>query len=142
MTTKPATTYTGPLPNPERDDEEFWEGCKQHEFRLMQCKQCGRKRLFGNPMCSHCNSLDYEAVVGSGRGTVWSWTTTQHAFSPVWRDRLPYNLTVVQLDEGLRFTTIVVDCPESDLSIGMPVEVAWEDVTEEFSLPKFRPAKR
>lgn len=133
--------YTGPVPTPGLDDQAFWEGCRAHEFRLLRCKECSEVRLFGNPMCSKCTTFEAEPFVGSGLGTVWSWTTTYHPFHPRWKDRVPYNLTVVKLEEGPRFTTMVVDCRPEEMRIGMPVEVAWEDATEEVSLPKFRPAR-
>lgn len=132
--------YNGPLPQPTLDDAQFWEACRSHQFLLQKCRSCGEVRAFGDPMCSQCQSRDWEAVPASGKGVVWSWTTTYHPFHPYWKDRAPYHHTVVRLEEGPRFTTMLVDCQPEEIYIGMPIEVAFEDVTEEVALPKFRPA--
>jgi uncharacterized OB-fold protein len=78
----------------------------------------------------------------SGRGTVYTYTIAEQAFHPFFADRLPYVLVVVDLEEqpGLRFVSELVQCSPEEVSVGMPVEVVWEDVTEEVTLPLFKPA--
>ena len=137
----PEFVYDGPLPHPTLYDQEFWEGTKHNELRLLRCTGCGAVRVFGDPMCAECNAMETESFVASGRGTVWTWTSTYHPFSARWRGRVPYNLTVVLLDEGPRLLTMVVDCAPEQMHVGMPVEVAWEDATPDLSLPKFRPVR-
>jgi uncharacterized protein len=131
--------YKLPLPLPGPDDQPFWEGAKRHELLLQRCTECGTLRFWGRPMCQECNSFDSEAVPASGRGTIWSFTTTHHAFSRSWRDAVPYTVLVVKLDEGPRLTSNLVDADPATIKVGDPVEVVFDDVTPEITLPKFRP---
>jgi uncharacterized OB-fold protein len=75
----------------------------------------------------------------SGRGTVYTFTVTHQNQAPGFRDELPYVFAIVELAEGVRIVTNVVGCPPDAVRIGMPVEVVFEDVTPEITLPKFRP---
>ena len=84
-----------------------------------------------------CASAEVQWVRASGRGTIYSFTVTHQNQAPGFRERLPYVLAVVQLEEGLRLMTNVVGCPVDAVRIGIPVEVAWEDVTSEISVPVF-----
>ncbi len=133
--------YKGPLPQPNLDDKPFWEGCKRHELLLQKCTNCGKIRPYNQPMCGNCNSLASEPLKASGKGEVWSYSTTYHAFGPTWEGRVPYTVGVIKLAEGPRLTSNIVGCDPKDISIGMPVEVTFEDVTPEVTLPKFKPAK-
>ena len=76
----------------------------------------------------------------SGRATVYSFTVTHQNQAPGFREELPYVLALVELEEGPRLMTNVVDCAPAEVRIGMPVEVVFEDCTPEITLPKFRPA--
>lgn len=75
----------------------------------------------------------------SGRGTVYSFYVAHRPAHPAFRDRVPYVVALVDLEEGPRMMTNIVDCPPEDVHIGMPVEVVFRDVTEDITLPCFRP---
>ncbi len=77
----------------------------------------------------------------SGRGTVYTFAICHQAFSGFFRDKVPYNLALVELDDipGIRMVSNIVGCANEDLYIGMPVEVVWEDITEEITLYFFQP---
>ena len=126
-----------PLPIPGPDDRLFWEGCLRHELLVQRCTGCGAVRFWDDPMCPHCASLASEAVRASGRGRIWSHTTTHHAFNRAWKDDLPYTVIVVELDEGPRMTSNLTGST-AGLRIGAAVEVVFEDVNPEVTLPKFR----
>jgi uncharacterized OB-fold protein len=130
--------YNLPLPYPGPDDQAFWEGAKRHELLIQRCTGCGTLRGWGKPMCAECNAFDSEAVPASGRGTIWSYTTTYHGWSRAWREAVPYTVVVVQLDEGPRLTSNLVDAEPEAIRVGLPVEVVFDDVTAEITLPKFR----
>ena len=74
----------------------------------------------------------------SGRGTVFTWTVVGRALHPAYADSVPYAPVVVELEEGVRLLSEVVDCTPEELEIGMPVEVTFEAVTADITLPKFR----
>lgn len=128
--------YIKPLPQLTPDSKEFWDGCKRHELLIQRCKGCGTYRHYPRPMCHKCNSMNAEWVRVSGKGKVFSWTVTARAFYPGFE--VPYAVVIIELDEGVRMVSNVVDCKPEDLYIGMPVEVVFEDVTKEITLPKFK----
>ena len=131
-----------PLPVPNQDNQEFWDGCKQHEFRIQRCRGCGTFRHYPRPACHNCASFDTEWVTVSGRGTVYSYTIAYYAFHPYFRDKIPYPVVVVELDEapGVRMASNIVDCPLDEVHIGMAVDVVWEDLNPDVSIYRFRPA--
>lgn len=136
------TQYKLPLPQPNLDDQAFWEGCKRHELLVVKCTQCQRIRFYQRPMCPNCLSSDFEHVKASGTGKVWSFTTSYHAFGPAWREAVPYTVVVVELEEGPRIVSNLINCEPKDAYIGMPLEVTFDDVTPEVTLPKFKPIKQ
>jgi uncharacterized OB-fold protein len=127
-----------PLPAPGPDDRAFWDGCRRHVLLVQQCLECGALRFWGQPMCESCTSVEAQPLPASGRGTIWSFTTTHHAFAPAWTQVVPYTIVVVRLDEGPRMTSTLVGADPADVRIGLPVEVVFEDVTPEVTLPRFR----
>jgi hypothetical protein len=84
-------------------------------------------------------SLESQWVEAKGVGTVYSFTIVHHAYSPAYEGEIPYVVAIVELEEGIRLITNIVGCEPEQVQIGMPVELAFEDVTPEFTLHKFRP---
>jgi uncharacterized OB-fold protein len=79
-------------------------------------------------------------VRASGHGTVYSFTVTHQNQAPGFRESLPYVLAIVELDEGVRRMTNLVGCAPDAVRVGMPVVIEFADVTDEITLPTFRPA--
>ncbi|MBI4766900.1 MAG: Zn-ribbon domain-containing OB-fold protein [Deltaproteobacteria bacterium] len=133
------TEYQKPVPFPTQDTREYWEGCRRHELLIQRCRECGVFRFYPRPMCPDCNSLDSEWIKAGGKGRVYSWTVAVRQFHPAFE--VPYIIAIVELEEGVRMTTNVINCKPEDLYVGMPVGVVFEDVTEEATIPKFEPIK-
>jgi uncharacterized OB-fold protein len=74
----------------------------------------------------------------SGRGRIYTFAVYRRAFHPAFKDDVPYVVAVVELEDGPFFLSNIVECNPDEVSCGMPVEVVWEDVAEDFALPKFR----
>ncbi len=89
-------------------------------------------------MCADCGSFDYEWAKSSGKGQVFSWSTTTQTMLPKFADAVPYSIVIVELEEGVRMATWVIDVKPDQLRIGMPVEVVFDDVTDHVTLAKFR----
>ena len=134
--------YKKPIPRIDEETRGFWEACARHKLYLQRCRDCGRFRHPPRALCPACLSSRIEWVRSSGRGTVYSFTVTQQNQAPGFRERLPYVLAYVELEEGVRLMTNVVGCAAEAVHVGMPVEVAWEDVTAEVSLPVFTASGR
>lgn len=134
------SAFAIPRPVANFDNAGFWDGCRQHELRLQRCRACRAYRHQPRPMCPQCNSLEYEWMRASGRGTVYTFTIVHGPTLPAFQRNAPYNVVVVQLEEGPFMVSNLVDCAAEHIRIGMAVEVVFEDVTETISLPKFRRA--
>jgi uncharacterized OB-fold protein len=93
-------------------------------------------------MCAACGSWRWEWARSSGRGTVFTWTVVARALHPAFAADVPLAPVVVEMEEGVRLLSVVVDCPPDALQIGMPVEVEFDDVTPEVTLPKFRQSRQ
>ncbi len=140
-TTQP---YNKPLPNIDDDIKPFWDGVKEHKFKLFRCKQCGA--WYWPVAC--CRNHENEAFYGnmewaeaSGNGKVFAFNIHNVAFDPAFKNDVPYVYALIELKEGPMFGSNIIGCAPSEVKIGMPVEVVFEDITEEFTLPKFRPIK-
>jgi uncharacterized OB-fold protein len=136
--------YKKPLPEIEGWwSKEFWEGCKRHEFLLQQCADCMKINTYSpRILCPNCLSTNLKWIKASGKGKIYSFTVVM-AHPPVsFIDDVPYVVAVIKLEEGPRMISNIVECKPDGLSCDMDVEVVFEDVTEEFALPKFRVTKR
>jgi uncharacterized OB-fold protein len=128
-------------PRVDEESKGFWEACRRRELCVQRCRSCSTLRYYPRAVCPRCLSADTEWVRCSGRGSVYSFTVTHQNQAPAFRDRLPYVLAYVELDEGPRLLTNIVDCATDAVRIGMPVEVVFEDV-DEIAIPRFRPQVR
>ncbi len=133
--------YQKPLPVVNEDTREYWAACQRHELLIQQCRACGRFQFYPRGICAHCLSEDLAWAKASGKGEVYSFSVVQRPPTKAFAADVPYTIAVVELAEGVRMMTNIVDCPPDQVRIGMPVEVVFEDVTAEISLPKFRPAR-
>lgn len=131
--------YMKMLPIPDGDTEEFWKGCKRHELLIQRCKSCGIYRFYPRPICSNCSSMEWGWVKSGGKGQIYTFVVFHHAFHPSWQEELPYVVAVIELEEGVRLIARVVECSPQKVQIGMKVEVVFNDVSEEITLPQFRP---
>jgi uncharacterized OB-fold protein len=131
--------YKKPLPRIDEESRGWWEALARHELYVQRCRDCGTLRLPPRALCTKCLSSAVEWQRATGRGTVYSFTVTHQNQAPGFRESLPYVLAIVELAEGPRLMTNVVECPVDQVRIGMPVEVVFDDVTPEMTLPKFRP---
>lgn len=130
-----------PLPGPDPTTDFFWEALSRKEFHLQRCSDCGRYIHYPKPVCRYCLSENVGGAPVSGRGSLYSWTIAVQAFHPFWMDRVPFVIATIELEEepGLMFAAQLVDCEESQLRIGLPVEVVFESLTPELTVPFFRP---
>ena len=131
--------YPKPLPKVNADTKPFWDACRNHELRFQKCTECGHVRWPPSIICPLCYSNKTEWIRASGKGKVFSFVVYHKAYHPAFEADLPYVVAIVELEEGPHFLTNIVGCDPGAVSCEMPVDVSWEDITEEFSLPKFRP---
>ena len=127
-----------PLPPTTPEMAPFWEAARRHELVVQRCRGCGAYRFPARDLCSRCLAREVEWTRVSGRGEIFSYAVMHQVYHPGFAGEVPYAVVVVALEEGARLVSNVVGCPAAALRIGMPVEVVFEDVTPEVTLPKFR----
>ena len=130
--------YKKPLPRPNADTRLFWDGCKRHQLVFQKCPDCQHVRWPPSTLCPRCYSLSTELVPASGKGKIYTYTVYHQAFHESFKRDIPYVTAIVELDEGPHLLTNLVGCDHESIKCDLPVEVVWEDITEEFTLPKFR----
>lgn len=130
-----------PLPEPTPETRHFWDGTKCRELRLQRCDDCAHAYFPPRPFCPACGSRSVTVFAASGKGTLYSYIINERA-RPNSGFEAPYAIAVVALAEGPRMMTNIVDAPQTPeaLVLDMPLEVVYEDLTDEITLPLFRPA--
>ncbi len=135
-------TIEKPLPRASEDSAPYWEAAQRGELRMQRCGSCGQLRFPPAVLCPRCLSEDVEWTRLSGRGTVFSWIVVHQSQHPAFNADTPYNVAIVELEEGPRLHTNLVECRNEEIAIGMPVEVVFEPVSDQVTLPKFRPLRQ
>ena len=108
---------------------------------FQRCSLCGTNVFYPRdvcrgPQCFGVGNLDW--VESSGKGSVYSFTVSYQPAHPAFRDDVPYVFAIIELEEGWRMNSNIINAEANDVKVGMPVEVVWDDVTPEFTLPKFQ----
>jgi hypothetical protein len=128
-------------PQPTPETQHFWDGTRTGELRLQRCNSCGKVYFPPRPFCPACAAREVSVFAASGKGRLYSYVIHHRpvpGFTP------PYAIAVVELDEGPRMMTNITQCPQTPeaLVLDMPVEIAFEKLDDEITLPLFRPARR
>ncbi len=134
------TEYAKPLPVITELTAPFWEAARAGRLEVQRCDACGTLRFPPARVCDACLSEQTSWVPVSGRATVWSVCEFHRLYFKGFEPELPYNVALVCLEEGPRMYTNLVGIDYDQIQIGMPVQVAFEPVTDAVSLIKFRPA--
>lgn len=120
----------------------FWEAAKEHRLTIQKCRDCEKHIFYPRMACPYCFSLNLQWVNASGRGTVYSYTVVENNSPSAFAKDIPYVVAVVRLEEGVQMLSNVVGCEPAELRCDMPVEVTFEQLDDEFTLPKFKPARK
>jgi len=136
--------FTKPLPNVDLDNQPFWDGLREHKFLLFRCMTCG---AYYWPK-AYCRFHDNEPFMGnlewaeaSGKGKVFAFNIHHWPLHPGFKEDVPYVYALIELNEGPLISSNVINIDPKDVKVGMPVEIVYEDhPSEDFTLPKFRPA--
>jgi hypothetical protein len=134
--------YLKPLPTLNKDNRPFWEGCKEGKLRMQRCGACAHIRFPINTVCPRCLSPDFSWQDLSGRGTVFSYIVFYQVYNKAFAQDVPYNVALVQLEEGPRMYSNVVGVPNDAVKVGDALEVVFDAVTPEITIPRFRPSGR
>jgi uncharacterized OB-fold protein len=133
--------YVKPLPVPDPVTQPFWDSLKAHEMKIQRCNDTGKFFFYPRGMSPFTlsDNISWETV--SGKGTLHAFTIVYNQRAPGFAEEVPYVVAMVELEEGPRMMTNIVGLDEvspENIKIGSPVEIVYEDVTDEITLPKFR----
>jgi uncharacterized protein len=126
-------------PYVDPDNAPFWQAVDRHKFVLQRCADCDIFFQPPRPMCPNCRSMDaLEWVPSSGHGKVYSYVTFTSDRMAYPAMKIPYSVVLVELEEGVRLTANIVDVEPEDVYIGMPVEVTFNNPTDDLTLYQFK----
>lgn len=136
---RPQRISSKPVPIPSRSSQRFWDGCREGQLLIPQCQTCQHLFFYPRVLCPRCGSTDLGWVPSTGRGTVYTHTTIRMSFwGDAFADDVPYNVSYIELDEGVRIVSNVVGVPPDEVRVGMPVQVEFV-AREDYQIPIFRP---
>jgi uncharacterized protein len=126
-----------PAPILTEDNHSFWDAAREHRLVAQECRECGRLRHPPRPMCPYCHSLDCKIVDLDGEGVVYSYAILHHPQNPAFE--YPVIAALVDLAEGVRVVSNLVDADPAEVAIGMPVTVDYRSTRHEGVVPVFKP---
>ncbi len=135
-----AAVESFPAPAPDADSQPFWDAANEGRFLLQRCEDCGSAQFYFRAICHKCRSARLHHEDSAGQGTIASFSIIHRAPLNCFRQWGPYPVALVDLDEGVRFLTNVVQCAASDVRIGQRVRVVFDPIpgTKQM-LPKVAP---
>lgn len=134
-----AVNYKKPVPVADEASRPFFDGAREHRLMIQRCETCGVVMWPVKTRCDNCLNATVTWVQASGKGTLYSFALMHQVYHAGFAEEVPYNIAQVDLAEGLRIISNVVGCSNDELKIGMALEVTFDDITDEMTLPRFRP---
>ena len=128
------------LPTVDPETQEFWDAARDGRLLLRRCNACGEASFYTRRFCPSCWSADVAWEQASGQAALYTWSVVHANDLPPFGERVPYVAAIVDLAEGPRMMTNVVECDFDALAIGMALEVTFEERTDDVTVPVFRPA--
>ena len=128
-----------PVPDVQPWAMPFWEAARENRLIIQKCPDCDEYVFYPRLMCPHCTSDNLEWVAASGKGTIFSYTVVMNNSPSAFINDMPYVVALIRLDEGVQMLSNIVECDPDQLTCDMPVEVTFEKLNDDFTLPKFRP---
>jgi uncharacterized OB-fold protein len=124
----------------DQGTEPWWQAAREQRLLIKRCADCGRAHFYPRIFCPYCWSERVDWEQASGRATLYTWSVVHTNDLPPFNEKVPYVAAIVDLEEGPRMMTHIVDCPFEALKAGMPLHVTFRVETDEVTLPVFRPA--
>ncbi len=132
--------YVKPIPAVQPWTEEFWRATKKRRLLIQECQNCNTLIFYPRKYCPECWSVDLGWREASGKAKVYTFAIMRDMVEPQFMPDLPYVLAMVDLQEGIRMMTQIVECEPEAVEIGMDVDVIFQDITDQHALPLFRPS--
>jgi uncharacterized OB-fold protein len=127
-------------PHPTPETQRFWDATAQGRIELARCTGCSLIPWYPRSICPDCQGTDWVWEALAGTGTVYAYSVTRAGGGRAWKAHLPFVVAYVELDEGPRMLTNIVDCDPDDITIGMAVTAVFDNTGEQTALVRFRPS--
>src|SRR5690625_1569531 len=131
-----------PLPVIDNDSRTFWEGCNKGKLLIQYCSDCDQHIYYPRELCPHCMSNAIEWVESKGKGKVYSYTIAHRPAGPAFKNDVPYIVALIDLVEGVRMISNVINVDIDKVRCDMDVEVVFEKIDDEITLPLFQPVNQ
>jgi uncharacterized OB-fold protein len=132
-----ADTALRPEPRPTAETAAYWHAAREERLTVQRCHDCGRHQFYPRAFCTACLSEHLEWVDAAGTGSIYTFTICRVPAHPSMTDKVPYAVAVIELDEGIRMLTNIVDCPIERIRVGARVELRFERISADTVLPQF-----
>jgi len=129
-----------PLPAVTEDGAPYWAAAREGRLELQRCAKCKHWRFPPSVVCPKCLAFEHEWAPVSGRATIYSFIVVHRPQHPGFAKDAPYNVALIELEEGPRMLTNIVDCDLDTLAVGQKVQLVLQDTGKGAALPRFRPA--
>jgi uncharacterized OB-fold protein len=133
-------TVNKPIPVPDDISAPFFNGARDGKLMLQRCSACDGWSFPVRERCPHCFAAKLEWRASSGKGTLYTFAIMHQVMNPGFAGSVPYNVSQIDLAEGVRMISNVVGVENRGLRIGMKLEVFFDEIGDNISVPKFRPA--
>lgn len=131
--------YNKPLPEFRPETKPFWDSCKKHELVLPKSKETNEFFFYPRAFSPGDDMSEVVWEKASGKAKVWTFSIHHMGPTKAYKDEGAYVVALVETEEGVKMMTNIVECDPKDVYVGMDVEVVFDDVTPEVTLPKFKP---
>jgi uncharacterized OB-fold protein len=137
------TEYLKPIPKSDPLTARFWQSLHRGSVEVQRCDGCQSFVFYPRGLCPHCGSRALQWAPVSGRGRIYSLTVVHRPTNSAFKGDTPYVVALIELDEGCRMMSniIGVEADPAHVKIGMPVTLVYDRITDEVTLPKFKPAE-
>ena len=119
--------------------QPFWDATREERFLIQWCTACDQVVFYPRENCPSCLGTSFEWKQASGKGTVYASSVQHRAANPLMANRVPYVVAMVELEEGIRIMSNVIDCAPDDVVVGQAVQLTWEPLSDGRNLPQFSP---
>lgn len=130
-----------PLPDTRNAGAAYWRSAAEGRLCVPRCERCARTFWYPRRQCPHCGSGEVAWLQARGTGRVYTYTVVRQSGDPFFKGRLPFVVAMIELDEGPRLMSNVIDCDVESVEIGMAVVVSFEQAQDGLAIPLFRPAR-
>ena len=128
-----------PIPRPSTTTRPFWDGLNERKVQIQRCEGCDTWVFYPRTRCPSCLSDQLIWREVSGRGVLYTYTLARQPTAPHFADETPQQLAVVELDEGVRMTSTLVNVEPTDIVIGMRLRPYFDQVTDAVTLLRYQP---